>query len=100
MVIAHVILTELGLRPPDIKDWIELARKSEWMELQILFDRHFIPVFEPVAGSVALIRNGPIGLGVATYLDASNGVLMVHHGKGVVIVPARLTRLLQFTKLR
>lgn len=100
MVVAHIILSELGLHPPDIKDWVELATKSQWMELQILFDRHFAPVFEPAVGSVALIRNGPVGLGVATYLGAGNGILIVHHSKGVVTMPLRLARLLQFAKLR
>lgn len=100
MVAAQIILSELGLNPPDIKDWIRLAQEQKWIELQLLFDEHFISVFEPCVGTVALIRNGAAGLGVATYLDGVNGLLVVHHARGVATMPLRLARLLQFAKLR
>lgn len=89
LVLAFSVLDELGKHHPPLQErWFELARRGIWNELETIWRDLTTPIDAPENGAVTLIRNGPAGLGVAVVID--DGLLMVHHRRGVVWVPLRL----------
>lgn len=89
LLLAFSVLEELGLpHPPVDRAWFDLAARGAWHELEEIWRAVTAPTIAPENGAVTLIRNGPAGLGVAIAID--QGLLMVHHRKGVVWVPLHL----------
>lgn len=97
LVMVMGILDDLGQpHPPLDPRWLELAQNRAWPELETIWQRITHPVDTPEDGAVTLIRNGALGLGVAIALD--NGLLMVHHRRGVVWVPLHLLKPFPFRR--
>jgi len=80
------ILDEAGVyHPPFDENWLTLAKEDKWNELQLLWNSSTRQLSKPQQYAVCLFNNGPAGLGVGVVID--NGVLMVHHKRGVTWVP-------------
>jgi hypothetical protein len=80
------ILDDAGVDHPHFDAyWMELAQSNRWRELEVLWRAGTVELNEPVEYAVTLFRNGPKGLGVGIVVD--NGLLMVHHRRGVAWVP-------------
>lgn len=91
------ILDDLGLAHPAMDPhWLELAKQGAWGQLETIWQRITAPLQGPEDGAVTLIQNGPAGLGVAVVID--NGLLMVHHRRGVVWVPLHLLKSFAFRR--
>jgi hypothetical protein len=97
LVMVMGILDDLGLpHPPLDPHWLTLAQNHAWPELEAIWQRITRPLEAPEDGAVTLIRNGALGLGVAIAID--NGLLMVHHRRGVVWVPLHLLKPFPFRR--
>jgi hypothetical protein len=91
LVLVMGLLDDLGLpHPPFNQQWLELAKQEAWAQLEAIWKELTEPLAAPEDGAVTLIKNGPAGLGVALVID--NGLLMVHHRRGVVWVPLHLLK--------
>jgi hypothetical protein len=91
LVLAMGLLDDLGLpHPPFDQHWLDLAHQGAWGELETIWRGITEALPAPETGAVTLLKNGPAGLGVAVVLD--NGLLMVHHRRGVVWVPLHLLK--------
>lgn len=91
LVMVMGILDDLGQgHPPLNPSWLELAQQKAWTQLERIWLQITEPVDSPDDGAVTLLRNGPAGLGVAIVLE--NGLLMVHHRRGVTWVPLHLLK--------
>jgi len=91
LIMVWAILDSVGVyHPPFDYKWLELARAAEWEKLQALWDAATEPVPEIEEFSVCLFENGANGLGVGIVVE--NGVLVVHHKRGVCWLPPRAMR--------
>ena len=92
LVMVWMILDAAGVRHPAFDPkWIYMAAAREWHTLQLIWEKSTISLPSPEPFAVALFHNGSAGLGVGVVID--DGVLMVHHRRGVVWVPCNLLRL-------
>lgn len=92
LLMVWKILDAAGIPHPEYDPkWLYLASAREWHTLEALWRQHTEQLEGPEPFAVTLFRNGPAGLGVGVVLD--DGVLMVHHRRGVVWVPTHLLRL-------
>ena len=99
LLLAFGILSDLGVHhPPFESQWLDLAKLGQWEQLNKLWDQGTVPLSGPTEGAVTLLRNGPAGLGVAVVID--NGLLMVHHRRGVTWVPLHLMKPLPYYRFR
>lgn len=97
LVMVMGILDDLGHpHPPLDPRWLALAQSRAWPELETIWQRITRPLEAPEDGAVTLIRNGALGLGVAIAIE--NGLLMVHHRRGVVWVPLHLLKPFPFRR--
>jgi hypothetical protein len=78
--------------------WFELAQQQRWPELLAIWQVITDPLEGPAEGAVTLIQNGPLGLGVGIVVD--DGLLMVHHRKGVTWLPVRLLKALDYRRAK
>lgn len=89
------LLEDLNLpHPPFDQRWLDLAERGYWDELQSLWAAHTAPQDAPSEGAVTLLRNGKAGLGVAIVID--NGLLFVHHRRGVIWAPLSALKTLTY----
>ncbi len=97
LIMTFNILDALGLPHPAFEQrWLELAKACRWGELLSLWDEATVPLDAPENGAVTLIQNGKAGLGVAIVVD--DGVLMVHHRRGVVWIPLQIMKPLTYCR--
>ena len=97
VVMVFRILDDLGVHhPPFQQHWLDLASANRWHELLTLWDEITAPLPAPENGAVTLIQNGKAGLGIAIVVD--EGLLMVHHRRGVVWVPLHLMKPLTYCR--
>lgn len=99
LVMTTLILREAGQSPPDVTEWIDLARCSDYTSIQIAIDKYLEPIGTPELYSFTLFRNGVRGLGVGIVVE-QNMLLFVHHKNGVTTLPIDRLRLLQFFRLK
>lgn len=86
LVMVFGLLDDLHLRHPQFEEqWLDLAAKGAWEELENLWAALTVPLAAPSEGAVTLLHNGTLGLGVGIVLD--RGLLTVHHRRGVVWAP-------------
>lgn len=98
LVMVWKLLDAAGIPHPELDPhWQELAEAGRWGELQRLWEDSTEPC-EPTEHAVTLFKNGPAGLGVGIVIN--NGLLMVHHRKGVVWVPLSYLRLQSYCTFR
>lgn len=98
LLMTWAVLDEADVpHPPLDPSWLDLAEAGEWDHLQSLWKANTITVDKPEPYAVCLFKNGPSGLGLGVVVD--NGVLMVHHRRGVCWVPLTTVRRLSFCKL-
>lgn len=89
LVLVMGVLDDLGIaHPPFDEQWLQLAKRGAWEQLESLWKQGTTALAGPEEGAVTLLRNGPAGLGVAVVIDG--GLLMVHHRRGVVWIPLHL----------
>ena len=99
LVMAWAVLDAAGVRhPPFDLRWLALAEAGEWLQLQQLWDAATRPLPGPEQHAICLFANGPAGLGVGVVVD--DGLLLVHHRRGVVWVPLTALRRLTFCSFR
>ena len=93
------VLDDAGVSHPDFNaNWLEMARQKRWSELEALWRDGTIELEAAEPHAVTLIRNGPNGLGVGIVVD--DGLLIVHHKRGVRWVPLDYMPRLRFYKFR
>lgn len=89
------LLEDLGRpHPPFDTKWLTLAERGYWHELQSIWTTLTAPSDTPEDGTVTLFRNGKHGLGVGIVID--NGLLMVHHKRGVIWAPLNAFKSLEY----
>lgn len=84
---AHIMMTDLGLNPPDIKTyWKDLARQHRWSDLYEEFQLVTVesPNAEELWTLVPLMTPMSFGIGVVV---PDRLLLGVHHRQGVTTVP-------------
>jgi len=84
---AHIMMTDLGLNPPDIEPhWEDLARQRRWTDLYEAFQLVTIeaPHREELWSLVPLITPISFGIGVVV---PDRLLLGVHHRQGLTTVP-------------
>ena len=88
LLVAFRTLEAAGRSHPPVDPyWFQLAAEGRWTKLGELCRRVFIPIEKPEPFAIALIDNGPMGLGVGIHVD--DGILITHHRRGVVWIPIR-----------
>jgi hypothetical protein len=75
---------------------MELATAGKWEELQALWNEATEVLPEMEEHAVCMFENGANGLGVGIVVD--NGVLVVHHKRGVCWLPPRAMRESQYRR--
>lgn len=99
MLVACAVVAEAGRPSPAIDPkWFELARAGEWATLQSIWAEITEPLDGPEPYAVALIDNGPTGLGVAVVVD--DGLLITHHRRGVTWVPLGALKPLSYARFK
>lgn len=95
LVMVWAVLTEAGVpHPPFEQHWLDLARSGHWPDLERLWDSATRQLPGPEPYAVTLFHNGPAGLGVGVVVD--DGLLMVHHKRGVCWIPLAVMRRLPY----
>ena len=93
------ILDDAGIEHPEFNaHWLEMAKQKRWIELETLWRDGTMELEAPEPYAVTLIHNGPNGLGVGIVVD--DGLLIVHHKRGVRWVPLNYMPSLRFFKFR
>jgi hypothetical protein len=99
LVMVWRILDNAGIPHPSMDPrWLQLAGQKRWAELEALWRDGTVELAQPEEHAVTLIRNGPAGLGVSIVVD--DGLLLVHHKRGVRWVPLSYMPNLRFYKFR
>lgn len=99
LVMVWAILDDAGIPHPDFQyEWLELARAAEWDVLELIWSQITEPLDGPEPYAVCLFENGAAGLGVGIVVD--NGVLIVHHKRGVRWVPLKAMQNLEYCRFR
>jgi hypothetical protein len=99
LVMVWHILDDAGIAHPQMNaQWLQLAEQKRWPELEQLWRDGTVELDGPQQHAVALIRNGPAGLGVSIVVD--DGLLLVHHRRGVQWVPLSYMPSLRFYTFR
>lgn len=99
LVMVWAVLDAAGVHhPPFDVRWLALAEAGEWLQLQQLWDAATRPLPGPEQHAICLFHNGPAGLGVGVVVD--DGLLLVHHRRGVAWVPLTALRRLTFCSFR
>lgn len=99
LVMVWAILDDAGIPHPEFQyEWLELARSAEWDILELIWHQITEPLNRPEPYAVCLFENGPAGLGVGIVID--DGVLIVHHKRGVRWVPLKAMRKLEYCCFR
>jgi hypothetical protein len=95
LLMVWSVLDEAGVHhPPFVQEWLDLAREGHWRDLQKLWDAGTRILQEPQPYAVTLFHNGPNGLGVGVVVD--DGLLMVHHKRGVCWIPLAVMKRLPY----
>ena len=97
VVMVWAILDSVGVyHPPFDYRWMDLATAGKWEELQGLWNAatEVLPEMEEYA--VCMFKNGANGLGVGIVVE--NGVLVVHHKRGVCWLPPRAMKESQYRR--
>jgi hypothetical protein len=98
LIMVWKVLDAAGLHHPELdSQWLEMAKARRWVELQALWQAGTEPA-EFQQHAVTLFKNGPAGLGVGVVVD--NGLLIVHHRRGVSWVPRSALRPLSYCTFR
>lgn len=93
------ILDNAGIPHPEFDyEWLQLARSGEWDLLQLLWEQATEPLTAPEEHAVCLFENGPAGLGVGIVVD--DGVLIVHHQRGVCWAPYRALKTVEYCRFK
>jgi hypothetical protein len=99
LVMVWRILDEAGVRhPPLYSGWLVLAEECEWDLLRLIWNQITEPLPIPEEYAVCLFENGAAGLGVGIVVD--NGVLIVHHKRGVAWIPLRAMKSTEFCRFK
>ena len=99
LVMVWSILDDSNVSHPAFQyEWLEMARSGEWEFLQLLWDSSTEVLDAPEEYAVCLFENGSLGLGVGIVVD--NGVLIVHHRRGVCWLPFRAMRNIQYCRFK
>ena len=99
LLMAWRVLDHAGVKHPDFNAyWLEMAKQKRWLELETLWRDGTIELEAAEPHAVTLMRNGPNGLGVGIVVD--DGLLIVHHKRGVRWVPLDYMPHLRFYKFR
>ena len=95
VLMVWAVLDEAGVQhPPFEQDWLTLAEAGEWAALEELWTSGTRELTTPEPYAVTLLHNGPAGLGVGVVID--DGLLMVHHKRGVYWAPLSAFKRLPF----
>jgi hypothetical protein len=99
LLMVWAVLDAAGIHhPPFDPQWLAIAEAGGWDRLQTLWDAATQPLDGPMQYAVTLFQNGPAGLGVGVVVD--DGLLMVHHRRGVIWMPLNAMRRLTFCSFR
>ena len=99
VVMVWAVLRDSGVPHPAFEPrWLELASSGQWDSLRSLWDALTEPLSKPEEHAVCLFENGSLGLGVGIVVN--NGVLIVHHRRGVCWVPFRTMRNIQYCRFK
>lgn len=95
LVMAWLVLAEARIpRPPFDQQWLDLARSGCWPDLEHKWNSATRQLPAPAPYALTLFNNGSAGLGVGVVVD--NGLLMVHHKRGVCWLPLAVVRRLPY----
>ena len=99
LVMAWRILDHAGIKhPPFNAYWLEAARQNRWSEIEMIWRDSMVELSTAEENALTLFRNGPNGLGVGIVVD--DGLLIVHHRRGVRWVPLSFIPDLRFYTFR
>jgi len=89
LLMVWSVLDESGVKHPPLNpDWLKIAELGEWSRLKEEWNRITRPLSRPQLYSVALSDHGRNGLGVS--IVVSEGLLFVHHRRGVHCAPLKV----------
>lgn len=83
---AQALYAAAGRPFPNPQPFINLARCGEWRRLSFEFGRLCDPLPGPEPLALTLLRNPSEGLGIGIHLGTH--LLLPHHRRGVVAIPA------------
>lgn len=99
LLLALRVMEEAGIaHPPVDPHWFALAEAHRWADIQAIFEEFTEPVAEAEPYALALITNGAAGMGVGIFIE--NGLLITHHKRGVVWVPQKHLKPMQFYRVK
>jgi hypothetical protein len=99
LLMAWRILEDADIKhPPFNAYWLETARQKRWSEIEMLWRDGMVELSNAEEYALTLFRNGPNGLGVGIVVD--DGLLIVHHKRGVRWVPLSFMPNLRFYTFR
>lgn len=91
LVLARKVLELSGQScPPLNPQWFEMAKEGRWEELEQEWTELMEPIDAPCQFAISMNRNSFTGFNIGVVVD--DGVLIVHHRKGVAWIPLSLTR--------
>lgn len=91
LMVAYRVLLEAGIKCPSIKkEWIDLAASGEWVKLEDQWNLIMEPIETPEQYALSMSRNDETGFNIGVVVD--DGVLFVHHRKGVAWMPLSFVR--------
>jgi hypothetical protein len=91
LILVHKILTSAGVScPPINKRWFLLVAKKDWAKMHEIWNCHMVQVDKPKNFDVYMATNNVTGLCLGAVVD--DGIVTVHHEKGVCWVPLSLTK--------
>ena len=99
LVMVWAILADAGIKCPKFRqEWLDLARQGKWGVLQAMWEQNTQPLAKPEPHAVCLFENGPQGLGVGIVVE--QGLLIVHHKRGVHWVPIKAMQKLEYRRFK
>lgn len=91
LVLARKVLELSGqLCPPLNPLWFAMAKEGRWEELEREWMELMEPIDAPCQFAISMNRNSFTGFNIGVVVD--DGVLIVHHRKGVAWIPLSLAR--------
>lgn len=91
LVLARKVLLLAGQDCPELNpEWFEMAARGKWGELEKEWLQIMEPLEAPCQFAISMSRNPFTGFNIGVVVD--DGLLIVHHRKGVAWIPLSLVK--------